>query len=76
MESLPLGGRISNFITNWRKITDNDWILLVVEFGYKIPLKTTPFKNKVPKNPLAYGGAHNAQWAIRYQFGKIELYIL
>ena len=59
MESLPLGGRIRNFITNWRKITDNDWVLSVVEFGYKIPLKTTPSQNRVPKNPPAFGEAHN-----------------
>ena len=59
MESLPLGGRISNFISNWKRITDNNWVLSVVEFGYKIPLKSSPSQSRVPKNPPAVGNAHD-----------------
>ena len=33
--------------------------LSVVEFGYKIPLKSLPFQRKLPKNPPAVGKAHD-----------------
>ena len=59
LESFPLGGRISHFITNWRKITDNQWVLSVVEKGYKIPLKSVPSQFQIPKNPTAKGSAHD-----------------
>ena len=58
LESYPLGGRIQYFIDNWRKVTDNQWVLSVVEFGYKIPLKFLPCQKRVPKNPPATGSAH------------------
>ena len=59
LEAYPLGGRIQYFIDNWRKVTDNQWVLSVVEFGYKIPLKFLPFQKRVPKNPPATGSAHS-----------------
>ena len=58
LESYPLGGRIQYFIDNWKKVTDNQWVLSVVEFGYKIPLKFLPCQKRVPKNPPATGSAH------------------
>ena len=51
MESIPLGGRIKYFIDNWRVVTDNEWVLSVVEYGYQIPLKSVPVQKKIPKNP-------------------------
>ena len=58
LESLPLGGRIRHFVDNWRKITDNQWVLSVVEKGYQIPLRSLPNQSKIPKNPPAKGSAH------------------
>ena len=48
-----------NFISNWKRITDNNWVLSVVEFGHKIPLKSSPSQSRVPKNPPAVGNAHD-----------------
>ena len=59
LHQLPLGGRISKCINNWRKIIDNDWVLNVVEEGYRIPLNSLPFQRKIPSNPLVSGEAHN-----------------
>ena len=50
LENLPLGGRISHCIDNWRKTCNNKWVLNVVEFGYKIPLKFKPKQRKIPLN--------------------------
>ena len=58
LETFPLGGRIRNFVENWRKVTDNQWVLSVVEFGYKIPLKFIPHQDRIPRNPPAIGSAH------------------
>lgn len=59
LHELPLGGRIANCIANWRQIVDNDWVLSIVEEGYRIPLSSLPFQRKIPSNPSASGEAHN-----------------
>jgi hypothetical protein len=35
-------GSLKNWLTEWRLITDNQYILDIVENGYKIPFKTEP----------------------------------
>jgi hypothetical protein len=35
-------GSLKNRLTEWRLITDNQYILDIVENGYKIPFKTEP----------------------------------
>ena len=57
LENLPLGGRISHCIDNWRKICNNKWVLNVVEFGYKIPLKFKPKQRRIPSNPTVSDAA-------------------
>ena len=57
LENIPLGGRIKNCIDNWHIITDNNWVLNVVKYGYKIPLKTVPYQKRIPTNPPATGNA-------------------
>ena len=42
----------------WRKITSNNWVLSVVDSGYKIPLKHYPFQKTTPSNPPATTEAH------------------
>ena len=59
LHELPLGGRIANCIDNWRQVVQNDWVLSIVEEGYRIPLNSLPFQRKTPPNPSASGEAHN-----------------
>ena len=59
LDSLPLGGRLRHCVQNWRIICDNSWVMGVVEFGYKIPLKYPPFQRKPPANPPVSGPAHD-----------------
>jgi len=37
LNKLPLGGRLSCCIEGWRKVCSNNWVCIVIEFGYKIP---------------------------------------
>ena len=62
LDNIPLGGRLSNFMENWRivcKNKKNKWVLNVVEHGYRIPLKCLPFQDKYPVNPPATGNAYD-----------------
>ena len=59
LSSIPLGGRISQFVNNWRLINCSDWVLNVVEFGYSIPLRKIPKQKRLPKNPKATGAAYD-----------------
>ena len=59
LNSLPLGGRLSQCIDAWRKVCNNSWVCNVVEFGYKIPLKFKPKQKKIPTNPQVTDSALN-----------------
>ena len=59
LNQLPLGGRLSRCIDNWKKVTDSKWIRNVVSHGYKIPFKYPPKQKHVPTNPVASGPAHD-----------------
>ena len=59
LNQLPLGGRLSRCIDNWKKVTDSRWIRNVVSHGYKIPFKYPPKQKHVPTNPVASGPAHD-----------------
>ena len=39
---LPVGGRISHFLPFWKSITQDGWVLKVVEFGYLLNLERVP----------------------------------
>jgi hypothetical protein len=41
------GGRLADFIENWRLITSDLWVLGVIQ-GYEIPLLTTPQQQRPP----------------------------
>ena len=85
LEDLPLGGRLKHFIDNWRLITDNDWVLTVVQHGYRIPLKSTPNQATIPINPPAKGSAFDvlvseaealiSKHAVRPVFSSVGEYI-
>ena len=39
---LPVGGRLKFFIDQWRKITDNKWVLSTISKGYKLEFQSFP----------------------------------
>ena len=59
LDNIPIGGRISQFLNNWRIVCKNEWVLRVVEYGYRIPVKTVPWQRKCPRNPPATGSAYD-----------------
>ena len=40
--NIPLAARLPFFIHQWRKVTNNNWILRVVEEGYKLQFNPDP----------------------------------
>lgn len=47
---LPVAGRLKHFQENWKKLTSNPAILILVE-GYQIPFSSEPKQTK-PLNPV------------------------
>ena len=45
--NLKLAGRLSQFLMNWKKLTQNQEILSIVE-GYQIPFLKEPVQSKLP----------------------------
>ncbi|MCG7876485.1 MAG: reverse transcriptase domain-containing protein [Candidatus Thiodiazotropha endolucinida] len=39
---IPVGGRLRFFLANWKKITDDQWVLSVIEEGYKLEFVQKP----------------------------------
>ena len=42
-----LGGRLSLFVENWKKLTQDSWVLSTVQ-GYKITFHTEPYQRRIP----------------------------
>jgi hypothetical protein len=45
---VPVGGRLSHFVTAWRSLTDDPWVLRIIEEGYLIDFIETPIQNSIP----------------------------
>ena len=39
---IPVGGRLRFFLENWKKITDDQWVLSLIEEGYKLEFIQKP----------------------------------
>ena len=39
---LPVGGHLKFFIDQWKKITDNKWVLSTISKGYKLEFQSFP----------------------------------
>ncbi len=49
--SLPVGGRLSYFASEWEGISDSSWILDIVRKGYSIPfIEDPPLRISLPEN--------------------------
>jgi ribonuclease HI len=39
---IPVGGRLRYFLTNWKKITTDQWVLSLIKEGYKMEFQNIP----------------------------------
>jgi len=63
LDKLPLAGRLSSCIQDWRKICPSSWVCDVVEFGHKIPLKYIPTQFVIHSNPPVVINGGWSKWA-------------
>lgn len=42
LPEVPVGGRLAHFVHQWLRITDNKWVLSIIQEGYKIPFLSHP----------------------------------
>lgn len=45
---VPVGGRLANFASQWREITDDKYVLSVISQGYAIPFDSPPPMTRKP----------------------------
>ena len=45
---IPMGGRLAHFVDQWEELTDNKWVLSIVQNCFKIPFKSIPPLSVVP----------------------------
>lgn len=50
-EVIPVGGRISHFLENWKLITKDPWIIQCVE-GIQLDFTSTPYQPSLPNQPF------------------------
>ena len=54
----PVGGRLSNFVEGWKRITNDPYVLSIVAKGYRLRftspplLRQTPWEIRSPQDPL------------------------
>ena len=58
LHGLAIGGRLAQCVAAWKLVTNNTWIVNVVRFGYKMPLKREPYQKTEPSNPTVNLDAH------------------
>lgn len=44
---IPVGGRLSLFYKEWKKLTDDNWVLSIIKEGYKLEFQAKPPKTGV-----------------------------
>ena len=58
----PVGGRLSNFVEGWKRITNDPYLLSIVAKGYRLRftspplLKQTPWEIRSPQDPQEFLG--------------------
>ena len=45
---IPVGGRLAHFVEQWEELTDNKWVLSIVQNGFKIPFSSVLPLSVVP----------------------------
>ena len=59
LDAMPVGGRLTHCIDNWKIVCTRKWVLDVVSKGYRIPMNNVPVQHSIPPNPAAAGLAHD-----------------
>ena len=49
---IPEGGRLRFFLDNWKKITNDQWVLSVIEEGYKLEFSGHPPQTGIKQNSV------------------------
>ena len=74
--SRPIGGRIASCYDNWRRITNNNWILDILRHGYKLqfsgPLPPTP--HRVPNLPTNADGTAILDYEVEQMLKKTAIH--
>ena len=39
---IPVGGRLAHFVQHWGELTNNKWVLSVIQDGFRTPFRLTP----------------------------------
>ena len=58
LHGLLIGGRLAYCVKAWKLVANNNWVVNVVRFGYKMPLRSKPYQTRPPKNPTVAADAH------------------
>ena len=51
---ISVGGMLAHFVEQWEELTDNRWILSIVQNGFKIQFKSVPLLSIVPRNLIQF----------------------
>ena len=44
--SIPVGGRLSNFVKKWESVTDDEWVLTTIREGLQLDFNVIPKKHR------------------------------
>ena len=64
---IPVGGRLAHFVEQWEELTDNKWVLSIVQNGFKIP-----FKLDAPSDWRPGGRGFNPRRGRQHSFVEID----
>ena len=45
---MPVGGRLSNFVEGWKRITNDPYVLSIVAMGYRLRFTSPPLLRQTP----------------------------
>ncbi len=51
--NIPVGGRLRYFYQKWAEITDDQWVLSVIEHGYRLEFHTIPHQTGVRQTSVS-----------------------
>jgi hypothetical protein len=52
LPEIPVGGRLKHFLPNWKKITQDNWVLSIIQQGYKLEFLEKPVFNGVKESTV------------------------
>ena len=58
MPQIPVGGRLKHFITEWEKITDDQWVLSTLREGVRLEFQNVPHSTGVLETKVSVKNRH------------------